>query len=191
MITLCLNWRDFLCAVEGFAGGSHLRQHIWHEIVVRYIKQMDDLERDTLWFFFRRDIWPLYFESEFHSCGDKDFLQCMAAMHRGNYRTIRFCENGKKNGKRHNQRCYRFQNEWRVENSFTGFIPESWIVKVSDPNPVLEPLYIEQGKEHWWRDLEVYNTNPDDVRIQTMMEVKRHHQSRLNNYVKEVDSKGF
>lgn len=33
MIDLSLNRHDFVSAVEGFAHGSHLRQHVWREIV--------------------------------------------------------------------------------------------------------------------------------------------------------------
>lgn len=34
MINLFLDRHDFLFAVEGFARGSHLRQHVWGEIVI-------------------------------------------------------------------------------------------------------------------------------------------------------------
>lgn len=169
MITMHLDWHDFLAAVEGFAHGSHLRQHIWEKIINHYIQQMSDLEQDTLWFFFRRDIFPLYFESNYHQCGDNDFLQCLAAMHRGNYALVTFREQGKKNGKHHISRCYRFQNEWRPENRFRSVIPEEWIVRVNpDPKAPAEPLYIESGKEHWWHDRDIYNTNPEELRLQTI-----------------------
>ena len=82
MITLHLDWHDFLSAVEGFARGSHLRQHIWENVVKFYIQQMSDMEQDTLWFYFRRDIFPIYFESNYYKCGDNDFsawLPCTVA----------------------------------------------------------------------------------------------------------------
>lgn len=40
MIKLSLDKFDFLCAVEGFARGSHLRQHVWEQIVYKSIPQM-------------------------------------------------------------------------------------------------------------------------------------------------------
>lgn len=37
MIFLFLDHHDFLYAVEGFARGSHLRQHVWRDIVYKSI----------------------------------------------------------------------------------------------------------------------------------------------------------
>ena len=53
MIDLSLNRHDFVSAVEGFAHGSHLRQHVWSEIVFPSISQMTDDEMDFFWFIFR------------------------------------------------------------------------------------------------------------------------------------------
>lgn len=47
MINLSLNRHDFLYAVEGFASGSHLRQHVWQEIVYKSIPQMSDDDMTT------------------------------------------------------------------------------------------------------------------------------------------------
>ena len=46
MIDLSLDRYDFVACVEGFAHGSHLRQHVWREIVFRNIPQMTDDEMD-------------------------------------------------------------------------------------------------------------------------------------------------
>lgn len=40
MIDLSLDHHDFVSAIEGFAHGSHLRQHVWREIVFRNIPQI-------------------------------------------------------------------------------------------------------------------------------------------------------
>lgn len=40
MIDLSLDRHDFVSAIEGFAHDSHLRQHVWHEIVFRNIPQI-------------------------------------------------------------------------------------------------------------------------------------------------------
>lgn len=61
MINLSLGRHDFLNAVEGFARGSHLRQHVWQEIVYKSIPQMSDDDMDFLWFYMRRDIFECYF----------------------------------------------------------------------------------------------------------------------------------
>ena len=42
MINLNLDRHDFVAAVEGFAHGSHLRQHVWSKIVFLSIPQMTD-----------------------------------------------------------------------------------------------------------------------------------------------------
>ena len=61
MISLRLDRFDFVSAVEGFARGSHLRQHVWEQIVYPSIPQMCLDEMDFLWYVFRRDLWDNYF----------------------------------------------------------------------------------------------------------------------------------
>ena len=46
MINLSLDKFDFLYAVEGFARGSHLRQHVWEKIVYKSIPQMSEDDMD-------------------------------------------------------------------------------------------------------------------------------------------------
>lgn len=84
MINLSLDRHDFLCAVEGFAHGSHLRQHVWKEIVYKSISQMSDDDMDFLWFFMRRDIFECYFyelngKKNTHF-GYEDFMHALAAL---------------------------------------------------------------------------------------------------------------
>ena len=61
MIKLQLDKFDFLCAIEGFANGSHLRQHVWKEIIYKSIPQMSEDDMDFFWFYMRRDIFENYF----------------------------------------------------------------------------------------------------------------------------------
>ena len=51
MINLSLDKFDFLYAIEGFANGSHLRQHVWKEIVYKSIPQMSEDDMDFFFFF--------------------------------------------------------------------------------------------------------------------------------------------
>ena len=88
MINLSLDRHDFVAAVEGFAHGSHLRQHVWSEIVFPSIPQMTDEEMDFFWFIFRRNLWDCYFREVdgriTKRCGHEDYLHALAALHRGN-----------------------------------------------------------------------------------------------------------
>ena len=95
MIELSLDRHDFVSAVEGFAHGSHLSQHVWSEIVFLSIPQMTDDEMDFFWFIFRRNLWDCYFR-EYNGCitnhcGHRDYLHALAALHRGNRYQVKFC----------------------------------------------------------------------------------------------------
>ena len=72
MISLELDRHDFVSAVEGFAHGSHLRQHVWRDIVYRSIPQMTDDEMDYFWYIFRRNLWECYFRKR----GDETVFEC-------------------------------------------------------------------------------------------------------------------
>lgn len=61
MIKVSFNHHDFLFAIEGFVRGSHLRQHVWRNIVYKAIPQMSADDMDFLWFFLRRDTFGVYF----------------------------------------------------------------------------------------------------------------------------------
>lgn len=114
MINLSLGRHDFLNAVEGFARGSHLRQHVWQEIVYKSIPQMSDDDMDFLWFYMRRDIFECYFYElngkKNTYFGYEDFMHALAALHRGNRYMVTFY-----NEIEHKQLqalCYRFDGEY-------------------------------------------------------------------------------
>ena len=172
MINLSLDCHDFVAAVEGFARGSHLRQHVWSEIVFPSISQMTDDEMDFLWFIFRRNLWDCYFYKDKNGritkrCGHEDYLHTLAALHRGNRYKVTFYPETQKNPM--TVECYRFGGYYRplrspgLEDrmaSFNSFIPAEWIVDIHlEPMPQNE--CVEIGKEKWWTDLSVY----DDERL--------------------------
>lgn len=113
MINLSLGRHDFLNAVEGFARGSPLRQHVWQEIVYKSIPQMSDDDMDFLWFYMRRDIFKQYFyelngKKNTH-VGYEDFMHALAALHRGNRYKITF--RSEADNALHNALCYRFDGD--------------------------------------------------------------------------------
>lgn len=169
MINLSLDRHDFVACVEGFAHGSHLRQHVWREIVFLNIRQMTEDEMDFFWYIFRRNPWDCYFRERNGSmskeCGHEDYLHALAAMHRGNRYKVTFLPHNLK--KRVTTECYRFAGRYRPLRvpgqesgmaSFDAYVPDEWIkdvVKLDMPdNP-----YGLQGREYWWTDLSVYD-NP-------------------------------
>ena len=172
MITLSLDRFDFLSAVEGFARGSHLRQHVWKDIVYMSIPQMNDDDMDFFWYFFRRNLWDCYFykldNKEHTHVGYQDYIHALAALHRGNRYKVKFVSEADK--KQHEVLCYRFDGEYRPlyiydENgniettlqSFDFYLPEESIKEVHHQG-LPKNANIQYGHEHWWSDLEVYNT---------------------------------
>ena len=162
MINLSLDHHDFLAAVEGFAHGSHLRQHVWSEIVYKNIPQMSEDDIDFLWFYFRRNLWDCYFYKDSTRCGAEDYLHALAALHRGNRSYVRFKSD--KDGKTHKALCYTFQSKLhplyedsRTElQGFDRFISGEQVLKQTViPMPVNKN--VEVGKEEWWEDLSIYN----------------------------------
>ena len=168
MIKLSLDRHDFVAAVEGFAHGSHLRQHVWSEIVFRSISQMTDEEMDFCWFIFRRNLWDCYFYKDKNGritkrCGHEDYLHTLAALHRGNRYKVTFYPEIQKDPM--TVECYRFGGYYRPLRSrglddrmasFNSFIPMEWIVEaVAEPMPQNE--YVEIGKEKWWTDFSIYD----------------------------------
>ena len=168
MISLNLVRHEFVAAVEGFARGSHLRQHVWSEIVFLSILQMTDDEMDFFWFIFRRNLWDCYFYKDNNGsivkrCGHEDYLHALAALHRGNrYKVTCHLLNTKDPI---TVECYRFGGHYRPLHphglkdhmaSFNSFVPAEWIVEaVVEPMPQNE--YVEIGKEKWWTDLSIYD----------------------------------
>ena len=168
MINLSLDRHDFVAAVEGFAHGSHLRQHVWSELVFPSISQMTDDEMDFLWFIFRRNLWDCYFQKDKNGritrrCGHEDYLHTLAALHRGNRYKVTFYPETQKNPM--TVECYRFGGYYRPLRSrglddrmasFNSFIPVEWIVEaVAEPMPQNE--YVEIGNEKWWTDFSIYD----------------------------------
>lgn len=166
MIKLTLDCHDLLFAIEGFAHGSHLRQHVWETIVYRSIPQMSADDMDYLWFFLRRDVFPAYFyelnsERRTH-VGCEDFLHALAALHRGNRYIVTF----KKGGRCHKALCYRSDGVYRplyllvqgskIQQSFNAFLPDNLIVEV-ERQPMPNNEFVEYGKEEWWHDLSIYD----------------------------------
>lgn len=170
MIKLSFDHHDFLFAVEGFARGSHLRQHVWEEIVYKSIPQMSDDDMDYFWFFMRRDLWGCYFYEPNGKrntrVGYEDFVHALAALHRGNRYKVTF--RSEADNKLHQALCYRFNGEFhplsyinrskkgKELQGFNAVIPNDWI-KVAAKYKMPENKYIECGKEHWWTDLDVYD----------------------------------
>ena len=166
MINLSLDRHDFVAAVEGFAHGSHLRQHVWSEIVFRSIPQMTEDEMDFFWFVFRRNLWDCYFREVdgriTKHCGHEDYLHALAALHRGNRYNVACHSLNTKNPII--VECYRFGGYYRplctpgqetLLVSFDSFVPTEWIVEaVAEPMPQNE--YVEIGNEKWWTDFSIY-----------------------------------
>lgn len=166
MVTVHLDQHEVLYMIEGFARGSHLRQHIWEMVVTKIIQQLTDDEKDFIWFILRRDIWDMFLGRSYYDvCGDEDFLHCMAALHRGNHRLVKFYGAGDKS-KETSIYCYRFNNAWHPIDHFNQYIPEEWVISVTDPYDAehAQCNCLEIGKEAWWNDLEVYNKKPSEIR---------------------------
>ena len=168
MINLSLDRHDFVAAVEGFAHGSHLRQHVWSEVVFPSISQMTDDEMDFLWFIFRRNLWDCYFYKDKNGritkrCGHEDYLHTLAALHRGNRCKVTFYPETQKNPM--TVECYRFGGYYRPLRSpglddrmasFNSFIPTEWIMKIV-AMPMPQNKYVEIGKEKWWTNFSIYD----------------------------------
>lgn len=166
MITLTLDRFDFLSAVEGFARGSHLRQHVWEQIVYRAIPQMSDDDMDFFWFYLRCNLWERYFytigDEQRLNCGYQDYLHALSALHRGNRYLVTFRTDGK--GRKHRAECYMFDGELhplynggtKQLQSYHAYIPDEWIVSC-EHRPIPNNPHVEVGKENWWTDLSVYN----------------------------------
>lgn len=170
MIDLSLDRHDFVACVEGFARGSHLRQHVWREIVFHNIPQMTEDEMDFFWYIFRRNLWDCYFrESDgriIKHYGHDDYLHALAALHRGNRYEVTFLPDDLKYPV--TAKCYMFAGLYRPLHvpgrksrmaTFEAFIPDEWIEKV-EKNDMPENVMVQQGREEWWTDLSVYD-NPE------------------------------
>lgn len=171
MIKLSLDKFDFLCAVDGFARGSHLRQHVWKEIVYKSIPQMSDDDMDFLWFYMRRDIFGHYFYEingkKHTSFGYRDFMHALAALHRGNRYNIVLSH---KISKEENKvLCYRFDGEFRPLylyddkgrlrknlQPFECFVNRDFMVN-TQRKELPHNHNVREGYNQWWSDLEIYD----------------------------------
>ena len=171
MINLSLDKFDFLYAVEGFARGSHLRQHVWEQIVYKSIPQMSDDDMDFFWFYMRRDIFENYFyeiNGKKHTrFGYRDFMHALAALHRGNrYDVVLSNKISKEEIK---VLCYRFDGEFRPLHIYDGnerlrkelqpfdcFVGKDCIVNVQRKK--LPYNYnVKEKYNQWWSDIEIYD----------------------------------
>ena len=164
MIDLSLDRHDFVAAVEGFAHGSHLRQHVWRKIVFPHISQMTDDEMDFFWYIFRRNLWDCYFR-EVNGCmtkhsGHEDYLHTLAALHRGNRYKVTFQPDTFKQPI--TAECYRFAGRYRPLRipgqesrmaSFDSYVPREWIRDVV----TYEMPHNKYVQEEWWTNLGVYD----------------------------------
>ena len=164
MIDLSLDRHDFVAAVEGFAYGSHLRQHVWRKFVFAHISQMTDDEMDFFWYIFRRNLWDCYFR-EVNGCmtkhsGHEDYLHTLAALHRGNRYNVTFQPDTLKQPI--TAECYRFAGRYRPLRipgqesrmaSFDSYVPREWIRDVV----TYEMPHNKYVQEEWWTNLGVYD----------------------------------
>lgn len=164
MIDLSLDRHDFVAAVEGFAYGSHLRQHVWRKFVFAHISQMTDDEMDFFWYIFRRNLWDCYFR-EVNVCmtkhsGHEDYLHTLAALHRGNRYKVTFQPDTLKQPI--TAECYRFAGRYRPLRipgqeshmaSFDSYVPREWIRDVV----TYEMPHNKYVQEEWWTNLGVYD----------------------------------
>lgn len=164
MIDLSLDRHDFVAAVEGFAYGSHLRQHVWRKFVFTHISQMTDDEMDFFWYIFRRNLWDCYFR-EVNGCmtkhsGHEDYLHTLAALHRGNRYKVTFQPDTLKQPI--TAECYRFAGRYRPLRipgqesrmaSFDSYVPREWIRDVV----TYEMPHNKYVQEEWWTNLGVYD----------------------------------
>lgn len=164
MIRLELDHHDFLFAVEGFASGSHLRQHVWREIVYNSIPQMTDDDLDYLWYFMRRDLTECYVCERNGTMsvqpGHEEFQHALAALHRGNRYTVTYQMPGQRAPKR--AICYRYNGEYYPLFNYLGrkttfepfgnILPKEWIKGIGRRR-LPENKYVAANHAAWWTEL--------------------------------------
>lgn len=191
MIRLSLDRHDLLHAIEGFAYGSHLRQHVWKNIVYASIPQMSAEDMNFLWFFLRRDIFGSYFiekedlvQTRF---GYYDFMHVLAALHCGNRYKVTL--RTKEREETQHFLCYRFDGCYRPLHSyqrsknggrvrlekkvepFDLFIPDENIsVAIKVRNKANVFVEVDKEMESWWKDLNIY----DDFRRRFGLTVEKY-----------------
>lgn len=159
MIKVELDIHDLLYHIEGFANGSHLRQHIWREVVEKYTPQMSKEEMDFTWYYLHRDVWPTFFYKNTPRYGAEDFLQCMAALHRNNYY---YLEVVGKQGEQNIVEAYMFQNRFYPPYSFNQFFDQTRIQEAKKIS-LEENEYVPKQHQHWWNNTDIYNLSVEQV----------------------------
>lgn len=168
MIKLTLDRQDFLCAIEGFARGSHLRQHVWHEIVYKSIPQLSDDDMDFLWTYMFRDFRGFYFHEiqgkRYKHCGADDFFRALAILHRGNRYLVRHRSDEK--GHTRFAICYRYNGKYcplyegkkpsKKLCRWYCYVPDEIIISV-EKQPMPYNRFVPSNMKDAWNDLEMYD----------------------------------
>lgn len=176
MIKLKLDRQDFLCAIEGFARGSHLRQHVWQEIVYRSLPQLSEADMDFLWTYIYRDFRGFYVSEvggmRHTYCGAEDFFRALAILHRGNRYLVRYKSN--KVGYTRFAICYRYGGRYcplyngkkptKKLCPWTCYLPDEVIVNV-EKLPMPENPFVPYNAEEAWNDLEMYDKPITELKI--------------------------
>lgn len=178
MITCYFDHHDYISAVEGFARGSHLRQHIWEMMVLHHYPQMDDNFLDYCWWILYRNLWDCYFHTHFTSphlgesaelktevrCGAEDFIHALAVLHRGN----RYLVSTRYNGRSQKYLCYKFRGDYyplrggRRVNRWSQHIAKECIKKI-EQQPMPENKMVEINRYNEWLDLTIYDKLPNEA----------------------------
>lgn len=169
-ITCTFDHHDYISAVEGFARGSHLRQHIWKMMVLHHFPQMDDDFLDYAWWILKRNLWEMYFPKPYthngetitphNHVGAEDYLHALAILHRGN----RYYVHTVYNGKSATHLCYKFIGNYytlfdKSANRWTQYIAPEYIKSVYrchiPKNKMVEYRHYDE-----WEDLSIYDNLP-------------------------------
>ena len=161
MVTATFNKHDLLYAIEGFARGSHLRQHIWEKVFIEFIPQMNEEEIFFVWYYCMRDLFECYFGWwEYPSCGAEDFIHCMAALDLRN----RVMVKTRFEGKDEDVLCYKFHGNYcPIKKSFNAYVAEQYIVSVSDVP--FDPYVHQFGNDAkpWHKDINIYGMTDKEI----------------------------
>ena len=171
-LNVALDKFELIYLLEGCAGKSHLRQHIWGRLINEWIPQMDDKQLDFTWWVLFRDVWGKYFNqpnASYPSTGAGDFLQAMAALNRNNRYTVEVSINNRHGEKNIKLQCYRYQTEfYTIGETFKG----SCLTQLIRPeelvdyqkNCVLNPDEAMFGNLYrYWKNTVIYYADPDTL----------------------------
>lgn len=161
MINVSLDKHEILYCIEGFARGSHLRQHIWEKVFREFLPKMSEEEIYHVWYYAMRDLFEIYFGwGEYPGCGAEDFFHCMAALDLRNRVVVRT----KYQGKIKYIKCYRFGKMLcPIEGSFTCRIASDHIEDIFEL--VHDPEFFNFGNDAkpWHKDVDIYNMSVENI----------------------------